>query len=116
MADIAEGFVGATVGGTTDQSTVAFRVGKEKGVAAASGRAGRSRSRVDQSITSQLGRNLATQSASLISAQVAQSINQAMIANQLKIANLNAYAPIATGPCKPMELPRPVFEDGPRAF
>ena len=87
--------------------------GGREGQAAASGKTGRSARRIDQSVMGQFARNIATQEASLRSAQEASSFRTDKLQDQLKIANYRAWAPVAVGLQQPMELPKPQQVSGP---
>lgn len=95
------------------QQALAIQAAREQGAVAASGKTGRSARRLDQNVLAQYGRNLATQEASLRSAQEASSFRRDKIQDQLKIGNYRAWAPVSVGLQKPMELPRPQQVSGP---
>lgn len=95
------------------QQALAIQAAAKGGRAAASGKSGRSASRLDQQIYSQYARNLGVQEATLRSAQVASSFRTDKVSDALKIANYRAWAPVSVAPSEPMELPKPQQVSGP---
>ena len=95
------------------QQALAIQAAQTGGAAAAAGKTGRSAQRLDQNVMSQYARNLATQEASLASAQDASSIRRDRIQDKLKISNFNAWAPVSVAPNKPQALPSPQMTSGP---
>ena len=83
------------------------------GRAAASGKSGRSASRIDQNAIGQFVRNQGVMAENLLSGDIARSQRMMDIRNQLRASQNRAFSKVAIAPQQPMEPLKPTQLSGP---
>ena len=83
------------------------------GLAAASGKEGRSAGRLDQNIIGQYMQGQGMMMDNLLRARYGAQRQNLSLRDQLISANRRAYAPVSVAPIKPLDVPKPIQQAGP---
>ena len=89
------------------------KLAQSQGMAAASGKSGRSAGRLDANVIGQYVRNQGVMGANLMSARLAQANADLDVRRRQENANNAAFSKVAIAPMKPVPLPEPVQYSGP---
>ena len=91
----------------------AQKLAQSQGVAAASGKVGRSAARIDQNPISQYMQGQGMMMDNLLRARYGAQRQISSLRDQLISANRRAYAPVSIAPMKPLDVPKPIQQAGP---